>query len=186
MLLDILIFIQFLLVIAFAGILFYIAYIMFSFKNFVPFVPTPNKILRRMVAMAEIKPGERVCDLGSGTGRIIITAGKMNKQNLILGVEKSLYLRFITKLKLFFLPQLRNRVQVSNQDLFNLDLHNFDVIFCFLNPAALRLLTAKFQTLKKDSRIVCYMFPLEEYPNYTETMKHLTDKDSLYLYRKIN
>ena len=40
----------------------------------VPFVPTPRPIVRRMLSLADIKPGERLIDLGAGDGRIVTTA----------------------------------------------------------------------------------------------------------------
>src|ERR1044072_3398978 len=42
----------------------------------VPYVPTPMNVVDRMLALADIKPGDVVYDLGSGDGRIVIEAGK--------------------------------------------------------------------------------------------------------------
>lgn len=41
-----------------------------------PIYPTPQTIVERMLRMAGVQPGERVCDLGSGDGRIVITAAR--------------------------------------------------------------------------------------------------------------
>src|SRR5581483_8718708 len=40
----------------------------------VPYVPTPMNVVDRMLALADIKPGDVVYDLGSGDGRIVIEA----------------------------------------------------------------------------------------------------------------
>jgi len=166
-------------------ILGYIIFILFSFRDIVPYVPTPRIIIRQMVNMAEIKSGEKIVDLGSGTGRIIIEVAKKHKKNLVIGVEKSFTLRTVTKLRLLFHPMLRTRIQVINHDFFNLELQSFNVVFCFLTPEAMRILTPKFKQLRKNSRLISYMFHLEEYQGFTETMEHVTTKDSIYLYKKV-
>ena len=42
----------------------------------VPYVPTPQEVVERMLEMAQVKKGDVVYDLGSGDGRIVITAAQ--------------------------------------------------------------------------------------------------------------
>jgi predicted RNA methylase len=42
----------------------------------VPYVPTPQEVVDRMLELAQIKKGDLVYDLGSGDGRIVVTAAK--------------------------------------------------------------------------------------------------------------
>ena len=53
-----------------------------------PFVPTPSRVLRRMMELADISPGEKVYDLGCGDGRLIIEANKRYKARVV-GIEIS-------------------------------------------------------------------------------------------------
>ncbi len=42
----------------------------------VPFVPTPQRVVDEMLKLAAVTKGDIVYDLGSGDGRIVITAAK--------------------------------------------------------------------------------------------------------------
>jgi len=186
MLIDVLIIVKLFLALAAIALLGFIAFIMISFRNKVPFVPTPRKIVRRMVEMVDILPHEKICDLGSGSGRIIFTVAKIHKENLVVGFENSLTLRLASKFFRRFHFWAKKRIQIINQDFFNLDLYDFDVIFCFLTPEALRILAPKFQALKPGSRIISYMFPLENQENFKEVIDHASEKDSIYYYKKLS
>src|SRR3954449_6570156 len=45
-------------------------------ENLGPAIPTPQVIVERMLSAGRVKPGEMVYDLGSGDGRIVITAAQ--------------------------------------------------------------------------------------------------------------
>lgn len=185
MLIDILIIIKLLLALGALVIMGVIAFIMISFRHKVPFVPTPRKIVRRMVELAEILPHEKICDLGSGSGRIIFQVARRHKGNLVVGIEKSLTLRLVSKFFRWFHFGNKKRIQIINRDFFNIDLFDYDVVFCFLTPEALRLLAPKFQALKPGTRLISYMFTLENHQNFTESVDHVTEKDSIYYYKKV-
>lgn len=42
----------------------------------VPYVPTPEDVVREMLTLAKVGPEDLVYDLGSGDGRIVIMAAK--------------------------------------------------------------------------------------------------------------
>jgi SAM-dependent methyltransferase len=184
MLIDVLIMVKLLIVLAAFLLLGIVGFIMASFRHKVPFVPTPRKIVNRMVDMADILPNEKICDLGSGSGRILFTVAKFHRENLIVGFEYSFILRLVSKFFRWFRWGGKKIIQIVNQDFFNIDLYDFDVIFCFLTPEALRILAPKFQTLKPGSRIISYMFALENQENFMEVADHVTEKDSIYYYKK--
>ncbi|OGY41299.1 MAG: hypothetical protein A2Y82_03745 [Candidatus Buchananbacteria bacterium RBG_13_36_9] len=167
------------------GILIFIAFIMFSFRDLIPFVPTPRKMINKMIEIADIKDNEKIVDLGSGTGRIIMRAAKRHKKNLFVGIEKSFTLRSVNKFFLFFHPGIKKRLQIVSEDLFNANLQQFNVIFCFITPEALRILTPKLKLLPAGTRVVSYMFPIDDTEGFTEYAEHVTSKDSIYLYKKI-
>src|SRR5436305_229858 len=58
----------------------------FSRESLAPYIPSPQEVVDRMLTAARVKPGELVYDLGSGDGRIIITAAQKFQARAV-GVE---------------------------------------------------------------------------------------------------
>ena len=58
----------------------------FSKDSLAPYIPSPQEVVDRMLSAARVKPGEMVYDLGSGDGRIIITAAQKFQARAV-GVE---------------------------------------------------------------------------------------------------
>ena len=48
----------------------------FAAEPTVPYVPTPQEVVDKMLSMAKVTPNDFLIDLGSGDGRIPITAAK--------------------------------------------------------------------------------------------------------------
>src|SRR5580658_6222879 len=58
----------------------------YSKDSLAPYIPSPQEVVDRMLSAARVKPGEMVYDLGSGDGRIIITAAQKFQARAV-GVE---------------------------------------------------------------------------------------------------
>ena len=52
----------------------------------IPFVPTPLAVVDEMLALAEVKQGDMLYDLGSGDGRIVIRAAQKYRIRAV-GIE---------------------------------------------------------------------------------------------------
>ena len=59
-------------------------------KKIVPFVPTPQDVVDKMIELAGVKQGDVVYDLGSGDGRIVITAAKKGARAIGFDVDGDL------------------------------------------------------------------------------------------------
>src|ERR1051325_4979125 len=66
--------------------------------NLAPYIPSPQVVVDRMLELARIKPGETVYDLGSGDGRILITAAQKFRAKAV-GIEMSPELCKFTMIK---------------------------------------------------------------------------------------
>ena len=144
-----------------------------------PWVPLWKKDIRRMLKLAEVKPGEIVYDLGAGDGRIIIIAAKEFKAKAI-GFEIAVlpYLWGYIKIKLH---GLTGQAKLKYRNFFKENLGNADVICTFLTPEAMRKLKPKFQKeIKPTCRIVSYAFHIPEWEPYKISKPE--NETAIYLY----
>lgn len=165
----------------------YLLNVVISFKKPVPYVPTQYRIIRKMLELAEIKPGERVIDLGSGSGRIILeVATKFS--NPVTGVEISSILVLVTKIR-FWLNRLFGRLkaddyQVIKTDFLKFDLSNHQVVFCFLTNTAMEKLKPNFEELSVGARIISYYFHFNS-EKFNEKVLLLGKREKIYIYHKV-
>ena len=107
--------------------------------------------------MAEAKPGEVVYDLGSGDGRIIITAAREFHTKSV-GVEINPLWVLWTQLKISML-KLEEQVEVVWGDFFHTDLGEADVVTVFLKQDTNDRLRPKLEKeMKKGTRVVSYTY----------------------------
>ncbi|MBI4426504.1 MAG: class I SAM-dependent methyltransferase [Candidatus Kerfeldbacteria bacterium] len=124
-----------------------------------PYVPTFQRDVRRMLRVAEVKPGELVVDLGAGDGRFLITAVREFGARAV-GYELSLLPYLVAKLRVR-LAGLGRQIQIFYRDFYQVDLSPADVVTCFLTPRAMTKLEPKFTAeLNSGRRVVSYAFKL--------------------------
>ena len=132
-----------------------------------PFVGTPARIVRRMIKLADGKPGEVILDLGSGSGAILIVAAKEFGMKAV-GYEINPFLRVITRVKARW-HGVEERVEVRAGNLFHVDLPKVDVVTLFLlEPAVVRLRSRLIEQISDQTRVVARDFHLPNWPHYKE------------------
>ena len=135
----------------------------------VPFVSTPKKDFDAILQAAEIKPGEKIYDLGCGKGHLLIRAAKKYGAQAF-GYELVLWPYLWARLKVFFSGA---KIEINLADFFKADLSQADVVFCYLMPHIVNKLRDKLkQELKPGSRIVCYAFKFADWPTTREIITH--------------
>jgi SAM-dependent methyltransferase len=122
-----------------------------------PWVPTPMHLVHRMLAMAEVAPGDVVYDLGCGDGRLILAAAQDYGARAV-GVEIDL-LRYLWCRRRIIALGLQDRVQVIRGDLFEQDLSDADVVTCYLLQTTNDRLEGKLEReLEPGARVVSHSF----------------------------
>lgn len=125
-------------------------------RSAAPFFPSSKNVMRRAMKEADLKSGELFYDLGAGTGTSLIIADKEFGARAV-GFEINILPYCIAKIKIFF---RRSTAKIFFRSLFNENLRNADVVFCFLLPRTMEKLYPKFKAeLKPGARLVAYTFP---------------------------
>lgn len=136
----------------------------------VPYVPTPQVVVDKMLELAEIKPGDVLLDLGSGDGRIPITAAR--KYGITAyGVDLN-PIRVKEAKENAEKEGVADKVEFREEDLFETDLGKATVITMYLLSEINLKLRPKLEKLKPGTRIVSHSFDLGDWkPDKTVTVE---------------
>lgn len=135
-----------------------------------PYIPTPQEVVDRMLELAGVTEDDVVYDLGCGDGRIVVTAAKRFGCRA-LGFDKNPAL-VEESLENAKINQVEDLVQISEQDIFTLDLSGADVVTLYLLPRLNERLIPQLEKLKPGSRIVSHQFDMKGVR--PEKLVHLT------------
>ena len=137
----------------------------------VPFVPTPQVVVDEMLRLAGVGPKDVVYDLGSGDGRIVITAARKFGARAI-GVELDNHLIYQSEESARQANLGADRVNFLQQDFFKTDFSQATVITMYLLPAVMRRLRARMLQLKPGTRLVAHDFDFEDWkPDQKTTIR---------------
>jgi protein-L-isoaspartate O-methyltransferase len=126
-------------------------------NSLAPYVVSPQRIVERMLELAELKPNETLYDLGSGDGRIIITAAQRFRAKAV-GVEISDLLVTSSNERIAKLG-LQGRASVIHGDLLQVDLSPADVVTIYLMTGSNEILRPNLEKyLKPGARVVSHEY----------------------------
>lgn len=150
-----------------------------------PFFPTPLAAVDKMLALAKIKPGEKVYDLGAGDGRLIIRA-EQKYQAQAIGFEISPPVYLYAKI-LHFLKRTKTNARLFFKDSRLVDFSEADVVVIFLLPDPLKnFWKNKLETeLRPGARVLSYAFAIQGWEP-TAVTKPDPEKNCgpIYLYQR--
>ncbi|MBT3250008.1 MAG: class I SAM-dependent methyltransferase [Candidatus Pacebacteria bacterium] len=146
----------------------------------VPFQSTKKSVLKKLVKYLDINSNQKIYDLGSGSGQVTFFLAK-NSPAEIIGVEKNQPLYLISKFKKMFHSQLK--LKLINQDLFNINLSNADIIYTYFSPRAYKKALLKFeQELKKNTIFIAWRYPFNS--SKFKLVHQIKDRHIMYIYQK--
>jgi SAM-dependent methyltransferase len=142
-------------------------------KKIVPFVPTPQEVVDKMIELAGVKEGDVVYDLGSGDGRIVITAAKKGARAVGFDVDGDLVKDSQENIRKAGLEKL---AEIKQQDILTVDLSPATVVTMYLLPDVnLKLKPNILKQLKPGSRVVSHAFDMGDWkPDKTERVNGRT------------
>ena len=123
------------------------------------FVPTPQEVVDAMLKLAKVSKSDVIYDLGSGDGRIPITAAKTyGARSVGIDIDPQRIREANESLKA---AGVGDRVKFLNQDLFTTDISEATVVTLYLLPSLnLKLLPKLNRDLKPGTRIVSHAFDM--------------------------
>lgn len=144
----------------------------------VPFVVTPQETVEGMLELAKVTEDDVVYDLGSGDGRIPITAAeKYGARGVGIELKPDLVQRARKRAEM---SGVSDRVEFRRQDIFEADFSEATVVTMYLFPEVnLKLRPMLFEQLQPGSRVVSHSFDMDEWEPDTSVS---VNNDILYLW----
>jgi len=126
------------------------------------FVPTPQAVVDEMLKVANVKKGDVLYDLGSGDGRIVITAAKrFGVRGIGIDIDPQRIAEANENAKKEGVSHL---VTFKQTDLFTTDISEATVVTLYLLPRLnVKLRPKLFGELKNGTRIVSHAFDMAEW-----------------------
>jgi SAM-dependent methyltransferase len=145
----------------------------FENKKIVPYVPSPQFVVDKMLDLAGVKPGDLVYDLGSGDGRIVITAAKRGAKAVGFEIDGDLVGESRANIKKAGVESL---AEIHQQDILTVDFTAATVVTLYLLPDVnLQLKPNLLSQLKPGARIVSHAFSMGDWqPDKVERVEGRT------------
>jgi SAM-dependent methyltransferase len=140
----------------------------------VPYVPTPEPVVEAMLKMANVQKGDVVYDLGSGDGRLVITAArKYGARGVGVDINPDRVKEANANARE---AGVTDRVKFVEGDLFEMDIKEATVVTLYLLPAVnMKLRPKLLAELKPGTRVVSHAFDMGDWqPEKTEVVNGST------------
>jgi SAM-dependent methyltransferase len=147
-----------------------------------PWVTSPMSIVERMLEAAAVKEGETVFDLGSGDGRVLITAAQKFGAKAV-GVEISERL-VKTSLERIREAGVDDKASVVHGNLLDVDISKADVVVLYLMRDSNDLVRPKLEaSLRPGTRVVSHDYEIRGWkPKAVEEAEANRRRHTIYLY----
>jgi len=140
----------------------------------VVYVPTPQIVVDEMLRMAKVSDKDFLIDLGSGDGRIVITAAKKYGARGF-GVDLDTYLLKLAKAGAQK-EGVADRARFVEQNLFETDLSQATVVTTYLLPEMNLRLRPKLLKLRPGTRVVTHDYSMGEWDPEQQTTLIVPEK----------
>ncbi|MFH5831705.1 SAM-dependent methyltransferase [Halalkalibaculum sp. DA384] len=147
----------------------------------VPYVPTPQPVVDKMLEVTDVGEGDYVIDLGSGDGRIVVTAARRGAvgHGIDLDPQRIKEARANAEKN-----AVEDRVVFINGDIFEADISQASVITMYLLTSVNRKLRPElFEQLRPGTRVVSHSFDMGDWePDSTLRVESSTGRNHTVYY----
>jgi SAM-dependent methyltransferase len=155
-------------------------------EKLAPYFPTPETVVEKMLQLGGLKAGEKLFDLGSGDGRIVIMAAqKFHADATGIELDHDLFTQSTDKIKSL---GLQKTARIIEGDILKQDVSAADLVTVYLLPASnIKVRPMLEKQLKKGARVVAHDFEVAGWTG--DRIEHIDDdgegrSHTLYLYRR--
>lgn len=134
----------------------------------VPYYPTNSEVFEKVVEIIPKDEPLKFIDLGSGFGSLLLYIAKERPNVTCIGVELSPLAWIVSKVRFLF----RKNCSMKFQDIFAVDLSEFDFVYAFLAPGPMPKIWKKVQKeMRPGSMFISNTFSVPATPNTTIQLK---------------
>jgi len=127
-----------------------------------PYVPSSGAVVAKMLQLAQVKEGERMVDLGSGDGRIVMTFAKAGIEAHGYEINPTLVLASRLAIRAH---GLRGKAFIHWRSFMGIDFSKFDIVAIYTLPRIMETLEARIQKeLPPGGRVVSNTFSFKNWP----------------------
>jgi SAM-dependent methyltransferase len=155
-------------------------------ETLAPYYPTPETVVEKMLQLGNLKAGEKMFDLGSGDGRIVIMAAqRFHADATGIELEADLAKQSMERIKSL---GLQKTARIIQGDILKQDISSADLLTVYLLPSSNDKIRPMLEKqLKKGARVVAHDFGIAGWT--PEKEEHIEDdgegrSHTLYLYRR--
>jgi outer membrane protein assembly factor BamB len=122
------------------------------------YLPTPQDVVDKMLDLAVVGKDDLLVDLGSGDGRIVITAAEAYGCRAVgYEIDSDLVRESRDRAEA---KGLVNLVTIHEENMFTADLSHVDVVAVYFYPSVLEKMKPQFEQMKRGARIVSHFFEI--------------------------
>lgn len=146
-----------------------------------PFIPTPQTVVDEMIKLANVRADDFIVDLGSGDGRMVISAAKQKKaRGFGVDIDEKLVELSNKNAKE---AGVADRAQFFQRDMFKTEIRKADVLMLYLLPDFMNRLRVKILTeMQPGARVVAHDYHMGAW--YPDRMVTLTVPEKIAVDRK--
>lgn len=158
----------------------FLVYELWTTKNRAPFIPSSSAAIKIILKQIDFPDQGLVMDLGAGEGRVLRAIKKSQPRLLVRGVEISPLALLIGRIENIFNSV---KIDLRRENMFEADISQADIIFCFLLTKDLARLEKKLQKdMKPGARLISNTF---SFPHWKPSLEISPAESGLYGYIRV-